>query len=250
MKDLKELVKELAVTKKRASTDLEAVPYQTRASMTSMVQAAKEKLAELEKEYFTRVRLSSLGMFLFGEPVRVATFAEIASEEAGVFLVQGDALYQRLADKVEPSLGPTREFGTHQLGILIDELKLIMRRELDIRTMKLPEMYESPALKDRIALVAHIRRLIQRAVGDDLLRLWINKQVNELALGAQFSGKLFPVAIVGLDLREVTGLIPLFTNAMTVEVGTSDDGEVNKEYVLNQLSTFKKKIRSNKNNEA
>jgi hypothetical protein len=244
MKDLKDLLKELVATKKRAGTDLEAVPYQTRASMTSMVQNAKEKLGSLEKDYFSRVRSNTLGMFLFGDAPRVVQFAEIAGAEAGVYLVQGDALYQRLADKIEPSLGNTREFGTTQLGFLIDELKLIQRKELGITRMQLPSLREAKAVKDRIELVAYIRKLVQGAVGDDLLRMSIDKRVNQLALDSEFTGKLLPVAVVGIDQLEVSALTPLFTNAVTVDVGTSDDGEVNKEYVLNQLSTFKKKIKS------
>jgi hypothetical protein len=251
MKDLKELVKELVVTQKRAATDLEAVPPQTRASMTSMVRASQEKLAGLKAEYFNRVRASSLGMFLFGEAPRVAAFTEIASTEAGVFLIQGDALYQRLADKIEPSFGHTREFGSSQLGMLIDELKLIERKELDIaRPWRMPEMKAIRAIKDRIELVSYIRQLVQSAVGDDLLRLYLNQKVNQAAYDVQFAGKLLPVAIVGLDPTEVSALTALFTNAITVEVGTSEDGEVTKDYVLNRLSAVRKTVKAKTTSEA
>jgi hypothetical protein len=45
----------------------------------------------------------------------------------------------------------------------------------------------------------------------------------------------------------VPSLVTLFTSSSTVEVGTSEDGEVNKEYVLKQLTTFKKKVKTKNN---
>lgn len=250
MTDMKQLVKDLAETQVLAKTDLEAVPWQTRNSITSMVKDAQERVTKLRDEYQRQLRSNTLGLFLFGEPERVARFMEIAAEEAGVNLIQGDKLYQDLADKVEPTLGDSREFGPTQLQGLHLGLNELMKAQ-DIRRMPLPRLQELTAVQDRIELVQHIRKLVRDALGDDLLRLVIDRRINELAVEQQFAGKVFPVAIVGLDPTEVQSLVPIFTNSTSIQVGTSEDGEVTKDYVLNQLANFRKKVKSktNTNNE-
>lgn len=243
MTDLKQLVSELVAVRKRAATDLEAAPYQTRASLTNMVMEAREKLESLKVEYFKRVRTNTAALFLFGEPARVAAFAETAYEEGAFLTIQVDSLYQSIADKIEPSFGATREFGPTQLEGVIKELRDHCRN-LGVRDMKMPQLQSLQVIGERLALVAYIRQLVQAAVGNDLLRIYVDRKVNERAEEQLFSGKTLPVALVGLDPDEVGALAPLFTNSMTIEAGTSSDGEVTKEYVLNQLSALRKKVKS------
>lgn len=246
--DLKQLVKQLADTRKLANTDLEAVHRNVRPSMTMMVNDAKDRLEKLKHEYSQYLRSNTLGLFLFGDPSRVNKFFEIAAEEAGMNLIQGDTLYQRIADRVEPSLGMSREFGPTQMQMMIQELDDIAK-EMGIRRMDKPRLAELSATPDRISLVAYIRKLTRAVLDDELLRLFLDRRINEMAIDQQFAGKSFPLCVVGLDPVEVPGLAAIFTNSFTVDVGTSSDGEVNKDYVLNQLMAFRKKIRSKTNNE-
>lgn len=241
MTDLKQLAKNLAQTQALAKTDLEVVPYQTRASITSMVRDAQERLEKLRTEYSARIRASSVGLFVFGEPVRVAAFTEIAAAEAGVILIQGDDLYQRLASRVAPTLGASHEFGPTQLGVLHLALSDLMKA-MDIRRMEMPRLQELVATPDRVSLVAYIRKLVQASVGHELLRLVVDRAINDKALAEMFAGKVLPVAVVGLAPEEVSALAQLFTNSTSVSVGTSEDGEINEEYVLSRLSAFKQKV--------
>lgn len=247
MTDLKSLVKELAVNMKRASVDLETVPWQTRASITNMKKEAEEKVKGLKADYFRRVRSNTLGLFVFGEPDRVKAFTEIAAEEAGVVAIDGGLIFDRLADSIEPTLGASREFGPAQYQRLISGLQEV-KSELDIRSMIMPQLDSLTAINSRAELVRYIRGLVTKAVGDDLTRLFVDQQINRLAVGSEFAGSVFPVAVTGLDRDEVAALVPLFTNSISVEVGTSKDGEVNKEYVLNQLTSLKGRLKGKSNN--
>jgi hypothetical protein len=94
---------------------------------------------------------------------------------------------------------------------------------------------------------AYIRKLVQGVVGDDLLRMYVDQKINQVAIDTEFSGNILPVAVTGLDREETGALASLFTNSVSVEVGTSEDGEVNKEYVLNQLKSFKSKFKGKTN---
>jgi hypothetical protein len=246
MNDLKTIVQDLAANMKRAATDLEAIPYQTRPSITNMVREAQEKVEKLKTEYFRRVRSNTLGIFLFGDSERVEAFTKIAVEEAGVTTLNGAELYERLADKIEPSLNGQREFAATQVQGLAEGLR-DLAKTLDIKFLATPRLSDIELVPTREDLVRYIRKLVQSAVSDDLLRIYIDKKINGAAVDSLFSGNAFPVAITGLDPEEVSALAPLFTNSSTVEVGTSEDGEVNKEYVLKQLTTFKKKVKTKNN---
>jgi hypothetical protein len=121
----------------------------------------------------------------------------------------------------------------------------------DIRWMPMPKLQASMAVPDRDALVQYIRKLVRSALGDDLLRLVIDRRINELAIEQQFAGKIFPVAVVGLEADEIPSLVPIFSISSTVQVGdTPEDGDVNKEYVLNHLSALRKKVKNKVNNES
>jgi hypothetical protein len=242
LSNLKELAKELALNMKRASVDLEAAPWQTRSSLTNMKREAEEKVERLKTEYYRRVRSNTFGIFLFGDADRIATFVKIAGEEAGVLEVNGGEIYQKLGDSIEPSLGASREFGPSQLQRLIGGLQGV-RQDLDIRSMAMPDIEAVTAVADKQELISYVRKLVQKVVGDDLVRVFVDKRINDLAIQTEFSANVLPLAVTGLDREEISALVPLFTNSVSVEVGTSEDGEVNKEYVLNQLESLKKKLK-------
>lgn len=246
--DLKSLVKDLAVNQKRASIDLEAAPWQTRSSLQNMKMEAQERLAKLKEQYFRVVRSNTIGIFVFGDAERVARFCTIADEKAGVVQVNGGYLYDQLTQKVNTSIGASREFGPTQLQGLIEGLRDI-NKDLGIRTMRMPGIAEIVAPQNPDELKRYIRRLVQNVVGDDLVRMALDQKINEAAVNMEFAGKLFPVAVTGLEREEVAAVASLFTNTVSVEVGTSEDGEVNEDYVLKQLESFRSKLKGKTNNQ-
>lgn len=243
MEDLKKLVQQLKVVQKRADTNLEEIPWQTRSAWAAAKADAQEAAAKLREQYFRRVRANTVGMFVFGDPERVARFCSLADDMAGVQQVNAGSIYQRLAQRIEGSLGQGREFGPTQLQGLIEGLKNI-NHEMGVRVMQMPGLREIVAPQNTAELISYIRRLVQSAVGDDLLRMFVDQKINEAAVNTEFAGNLFPVAVTGAERGEVAALAGLFTNNVSVEVGTSEDGEVNEEYVLNRLNSFKEKLKS------
>lgn len=245
MSDLAKLAKELSETQKLASMDPEAVSWQARASVTAMVRDARERAEKLKVQYLRVVRANTLGIFLVGDAARVSAFASIANQEAGTFVVDGSQLYKRLAAKVQASIGSSREFGPTQLEGVIAGLREIAP-ELGIREMEMPRLTRLGVVKDEAELVAHVRNLIRDTFSDDLLRVYIDAQVNKLAVDSGFTGTVFPVAISGVEPEEVAAVAAIFTTSHTVEAGTTDDGEVTKDFVLKQLQTLKKKMKGPK----
>jgi hypothetical protein len=246
--DLKSLVKEVALVQKRANVDIEAASWQTRPSLQNMKMEALEQLAKLKEQYTRKVRSNTLGVFVFGGQPRVEAFCKIADEEAGVMQVNGNDLYRRLAARIEPNMGASREFGPTQLQGLIEGLRDI-NQEMGVRTMRMPNLQAINAPKDVQELTTYIRKLVQGVVGDDLLRMYVDQKINQMAIDTEFSGNILPVAVAGIEKEEAVALASLFSNSVSVEVGTSEGGEVNKEYVLNQLKNLKSKFKGNTNNQ-
>lgn len=247
MTDLKTLVQTLRETQERANIDIESISWQTRPSVSMMKRDAEEQLVKLREEYSRRVRSNSLGMFIFGEPERVAQFTKIAGEEAGVLVVNGAEAFESLADQIEPSFGLSREFGATQLGILHNALNN-KRKDLGIRAMQMPRLKDLAVSRDRAETTDMVRRMIHDAVGDDFLRIAVDFKINQEAVSREFAESILPVAVTGITAEEITALATLFTNSVSVEVGTSEDGEVTKEYVLNKLSGLRKRIKGKTNN--
>lgn len=241
--NLKKLVKELVIVEKRATMDLEIADWKTLPSLSILKTESKERLEVLRKEYLKAVRSNSLGIFLYGEESRCAKFVELTPKEADTYPINASEMYDRLASKVAPTLGPNKEFGPTQLEMLIGALDEI-QRELGVRQMIRPSLRNTSAvMTDFKSVSSEIRRILKAVVGNDLLRLYVDKQVNDIAIKNQFAGVTLPVIVLGAEPDEAAGLSSLFTNTSSVQVGTPADGEVTAEYVLEQFNNIKEKLR-------
>ena len=243
MADLKELAKQITEARATARIEIDAVPYSIRGAVQNSIVDAKERLEKLEKEYATAIRRNSIGILLSGDASRQETVVEIAAEEAGTVTVRADDLYQRLATDIEPSLGNTNEFGSTQLSILRRSLTEVAG-ELGIAQMALPLMGDLYGVPDRATLVRYIRALVRTAVGDDLAKMYMDRAINAQASLQDFGAKTLPVVVPGLaDGQEVDAVSTLFSKNSIVDVGTSSDGEVTKEFVLSSLTDVRKKLK-------
>lgn len=246
MSDLKELVARINEYRGLAQTDLDTVPWQTRASVASMIIGAREELAKLESDYASRIRQNSIGILLAGDVQGVNNYVGVAVREAGAALVQADSVYRELADRIFPSLGPGNEFGPTQLSMLHVALEKHMDR-LGILQMRMPRLEGFQATPDVESLTGYIRQLIRAAVGDDLVKTHLDKAVNERAIATHFSSKVLPVLVTGLaDRQEMEAVAPLFSNTAYVNVGTAED--VTEKYVLDSLTGIRKAVSSKKKN--
>jgi hypothetical protein len=245
MRDLEDIVKDLAQNIQHANIDLEAANYKSRPSLTHLKNEAQGRVEKLKVEYAQRIRASSVGIFLYGDSDRLQAFTAIAEEEAGVLAVNAGELFERLAMRVEASLGASREFGPTQLQGLIEALSTLSK-DMGIRSMPKPKLQDLVAVADQQELIQHVRRLVESAVEGDLLRLYVDQKVNEVAVEAQFAGSVLPVAVLGTSREDLAVLAPLFTHSVSVEVGTSEDGAVDREYVLSKLEAMKKSLKGKK----
>lgn len=242
MTDLKDLVKKISENKKLVAIDLEAAPRNTLPSLQAMVFNAREELKTQLLEYAGRIRANGVGILMYGDSARQNEFAALAVAEApGTVHVRADELYDNLAARVEPTLGASKDFSTTQLQVLHDELRFY-RDQLGISGLTMPMMTDIICVPTRKALVNYVRDLVRKVAQDDLMRLYVDKKINDLAVEQHFSSKTLPVVVTGLfDPAEAAAVSDLFSKKSAVDVGTSDD-EVNKEFVLNALTNVRKQF--------
>jgi len=237
----RQLLASIVDTRARASIELESIPARTRASVTTMVREAQEELKKMLAQYTQQVRGSSLGILLFGDQSRIEKFLEISQKEAGVLHVKADGLYQLLAERVFRSVGPSGEFGSAQIGMLKEVLGKTLQ-ELGLPESRPDIVTDVVCVHDVEETTAHIRFLLRNA---NLMTPYMNKSIADAALAANFSSKTLPVAVTGLTQEEAGSMAALFTTCTTVSVGTSEDGDVDQEYVLSKLKDLRKKAKTN-----
>jgi hypothetical protein len=243
MSSLRKLVADLKQTRGLASTDLEAIPAATKASWTFTVREAKERLEKLEPEYFKQVRSRTLAIIATGDADRASSFLELANEimKDDLAWVAVDGLYRRLADKAFPTLGAKREFGPTQLHVIIRELQEATK-DLGVLRMTMPALKSMEICKTPQETTSYIRKLIRDAVGDDLLKLYVNKAVNDSTLELMPTGETFPFLLVGVDDVEIPALTDLFSKAAAIDLGTSQEAPFTKDSVLAILAGVREKF--------
>lgn len=243
MKSMDELVKEIVETDKLASIDLETIPWRSRTSMTNTVRDAQERLVGLKKTYFDRVNEATVGIFVMGP--NAEAWSKIAEDEGGTITVRADALYLRIADTIEPVVADRREFNVTAMAKLMSVLTDI-GLEFRIGAMNVPK-FHGMRVPDRQALVAHVRNIIREALGDDLSRMYLTREIQSKAYERRFKATVFPIVVIGLEsVEEIEGLEPAVAK-FGAKVVTDDETPITKESVLEVFENIKKRLFKKKN---
>jgi hypothetical protein len=238
LKTLKELLDNAVETEKLATIDLETWPRNSLSSITNTVNEAKANLADLKKEYGSRISELTIGIFAMGSGAEA--FAKMAEVEGGTLTVHADALYTRLADMITPVLADSREFSIIAFNRLIQGLTDVAH-ELGFKAMDMPKYVIGP-VPTRESLVQHIRKTVRATYGDDMNRLYIAAEIQKLALAAKFKSTALPIVFIGMeDAAEIEGL-----KASVAKFGDSifvSENAVDKAFVLKVFATVKAKFK-------
>lgn len=244
MENLEALVKEIAETEETANLETDRLDYRVRAAFEMAKREAKDKLEGLKKKYTDAIQQGTLGFFVSGPGAEA--FAKIGEEEASTLTIRADALYRRLAEPVEPSLGHTREFGVNQMARFLRGLGDVSR-ELEVTSLVAPKLMESGHLATYEDVVAHIRTMVRFTVGDDLNRIFLSREIAKAALAARYSSPVLPVVFIGLadveEAQSLEGAVSRFGARVTAPE------DVTKEFVIETFSEYeakKKKTGPNK----
>lgn len=244
MTETEETLKAYNDTKALAELNLDDVPSNVRPGRESQKRNAIADLREVKISYGTALMKAAFAVILQGPGT--ADFVKLAEEEAEVLVVDAAGMYQRIADRLGPTMSDTRTFGVSQFGGLIQELRNIAS-ELGVNSMPSPQWSEPVNVGDAQGLLNHVRTVVDSSAGPELLALYVKRQLTDAGIEEGSDKNTVPVLITGLNEASAANLLTkAFAEGRSLLVPTTAD--VNKEFVLDTFNKIKKQLKSLKKN--
>jgi hypothetical protein len=210
--NLTETIKELDTAKAASLRDPDLEPPFTRGAVEGSVNAAKNDIVRLRKEVKLLTNATAGGIFLLKstpEGRAQEDFIIIAEDEGGAVTVDGGELYQVLTDAVERVMANnnSREWRidiTHalmaQLSGLGQRLGISYMAGLD--TSK----YIRSTLPTRDDVLAMVRDIVRKAVGDDLNGLKLQQDIADAVIKAEHVQNVVPVVVINTFPEDIPTL--------------------------------------------
>jgi hypothetical protein len=206
------------------------------------IEAAKQLLKPLEAEYKTTLLRNAVAIFLDGSDEKQARFATLTENSGEGIAVYASALYQRLTQAVESTMGHTREWGVGQTAKLHAAIMEVMH---DVNLSEVP----MPSTRDvgrRLATTKdvfdHIRNIIRAACGDRLNAVYMEVQVAKRAREIRYTHTTVPVIVLDALPDEVQVLGASYAKGHAT-VSLKDDEEVNEELLKKVFKDVNKRLR-------
>lgn len=240
MSEIEEALKLHNETLALSNLNLDDVPKNVRPGKESQKRQATADLEDVRNQYAIHLRKALFGIAVTGPGTQ--DFVKVALEESESLVVNGAEMYERIVERVAPSMGDKQEFGVGQYSAVIQALREI-GGQLNVTSMPSPKWTEPVAVGNRDGLLKHIRSMVESSVGLDLLALYISRQILTAALEAGSARNTVPVIVTGLDPGSAAALLTkTFPEGRNVSVDTNN--EVNKEFVLDTFNKIKKQLKS------
>lgn len=218
MRTTEETLTQYKNAQKTAKLNLDSVPATTRAGFGIRIRQAEQALPELKREYLTRILNNSIAFFTRGSAEQAAKFAAAAAVAGSTFTVRADACYERLADRVEPSIGRTKQFSITQVNLVNQALKELMDDTGYPDKLSSVSLIDLRVMTTRAALVSYIRAIVVKANGCVPVAVAAQNSLLKQALDTDFSGKRLAVVVTGVDPVERTTLASMFGKVISVDL--------------------------------
>lgn len=228
----KTLVDQIREQRELASLDLDLVPLNSRPAFAIAKANAAEVVSALEAQYAEFVLDNAVLLLLEGKPEAVVRFAEIAREMGPTAVLDYNAVYNELAEKVAQTM-PTspKVFDTVQYLRLIGALT-DLGQELNIASMPRPR-FTSQAFASDEEIGPFVRDIVEATFSTELVIMALKKELHKQAVEIGFSTAVPAVVLNagdGVDLK--LNLLRNPARAMTLVV----EDEVTEEAVEAALS--------------
>lgn len=242
MNNIKQLAEDIQKTSQIAHTNLEDVNPAVRAGWGATIENAKVRLKDLEQKYSQLIAKNSAAIFLTGNAEKVAEFAKLIRDEGEGFVVDAQALYNRLAHQVVVTLPQDRgsEWGVAQVYRLHTTIQEVMH-EVGITELPMPDRTEAPFVKGYDQVLTHVRKIVRGACGDLLNKLYVERELVRQALEIRYTGVMVQVIVVNAQDGDIYDLGRMFgLGTHTVEL--ADDTEVNDDFMRSVFEEATKKL--------
>lgn len=214
--DFKELLEEMTSLEPLANLVTENWDLRTRASIEATKKEAKEKLATLRSKYLERVLATAKLVFLDSE----SSDSSQESLSSNAVHVDGSALYNFLADNVERSMGPSREYGALQQMNLVTGL-VDACNAVGVGSFRaLPSLKEVTFLNTLDDVRVFVRQLVRDHLGDELNKLHLQKAIEVKSLSVKMQDDEPTIFVSGVTSEEERGSLSRLLGVPSVQAET------------------------------
>lgn len=215
MRDIKDIIKDIKLTKKDADIKYDDVPYRARGGYGIKIREAQDKLPLLIDELKQAIIPSkTVAVFATGSKRAIAEVSDFINENGGVTL-NANKLYETVTDAVEATYGTHRTFGVTQFVAMMNELRQISA-DLNCEVIQ-PDFNGNMEIicKDRATTLAHVRGIIKKFISDELNRKYLTKTLVDAVLSGSVDNKQIAVLVTGTQsLEDKTVLTSLFSTSI------------------------------------
>lgn len=197
--------------------DLNMVDPRTRPGHEAAMRKARLDLPKMRIEYLSAISKKSFGFFVSGDAEKAQKFATIAAE-SGAFTVNAAAIFDVLADRIQPSIGGRKEFSVTQVGLLDQGLRELVQKTGYSGTLNRVDIKSIRVVSNREQLVAYIRELVMRTNGTTPSAVFAQGEIIRQALAQDFTGQRMVVTVLNATNLDRTALSGLFTKTAMIDV--------------------------------
>lgn len=224
MRKLSEIFEAIKQAKSWSTKDLADVPLANRPGASMLIENAKQELPGLHAEVAKATIPSRLvGVFSDNAPDAVASF--LRANDGLVLDV--DLIWQRIADRIEPSYSDERAFRITQHNLMIHAVS-DLARELGFNQLDVPSYVEKQCLT-RQDTIDYVRDRVRSVIGDELQLRFFKDAITDAVIQLGLDDKRIPVLVRGSVPEERAALSGLFIKSGTYEF--SEDFKVTKDSV-------------------
>lgn len=208
-KVLQELLNGIDELAPLANLPTESWDIRTRSSVEATKKESKEKMMALQTQYLQNTLQNARVVFVPTNVSELGQAQEYAQSQGGV-CVDAAVLYTVLAENVERSMGPSREYGTLQQINLVTAL-VDACAPVGVGSFPgLPPLGEIKVLPTFDDVRTYVKSLVRSVVGDDLNRLHLEKAIQVKSLMSKIATDEPLVVVWGAEVGdEVSSLSQL-----------------------------------------
>lgn len=179
-KVMENLLQDIEELEPLANLNTESWDMRTRASIEATKKESRQKLAELHAKYLKNT-LQNAKVVFFPMASTLSQAQEYAQAQDGI-CVDAAVLYSVLAESVERSMGPSREYGALQQINLVTALVDACAPVGVGSFPALPPLGEVNVLPTFDDVRAHVKNIVRTAIGDELNTLHLEKAIGVKSL--------------------------------------------------------------------
>jgi hypothetical protein len=241
-KQAKEFFKEIKGLEELLKEDLDSWDPRSLPGKRAQHAQARNRLAELKREYAKWVGQNAAAIFVDGEAEKVEQFTKLAEEKGGTITVDGRGVYKILAAEIFPTLRKNQVDFNH-VGILQGRLSHLVASVgyFGPSNVRFTKLFDRTFTTEE-SLIEAIRQICMYDLGDMLNMGVISQQIVDRAFASGATNSPVPCVIHSAGEDDKTLLTGLIFGGRFVNVTV--EGDIVPHTVTKAFNALKTKLKS------